>query len=425
MRAFILIIALVSYSNIAFSQCDNPRYKEKIFNDISTIKNVKYGSNINNLGDQQDLYCDIYMANVNIDTLQERPVIFFLHGGSYVGGSKEDGNIRFVAREFASRGYVSIAVQYRIEQSSTGGNLDPILQFAEKSNWYKSIIRSIQDIRGSIRYIKYDAAQNNNPYHIDTNNITLYGSSAGGIGVLHAVYLDDTDELNNVWTSSVNTLGGLEGITSEHLEYGSVNTVRNLIICSGAIGNVNWIGNKKDIDVLGFHHNFDPSVPYGHGCFYTAACHLGRFDGMKIYAPYLTSLGARNEQNVVDGIGHPVDDLLPDLVLEKAVDFMYASQCKYDTTVFNVPTSIRSNKIGSVKIYPNPTKSNFTIDISQLNLSKLSLQIFSLNGELIYQDKIEGIQKSFEVNTSLNSGMYLIKVSDERMNTSVQKLIVQ
>jgi hypothetical protein len=423
MKSFIAFILLIPSSYTAFSQCGESRYKEKIFDDISVFKNILYGSNVNNLDQQEDLYMDLYMPSLTTDTLVKRPVIFFLHGGSYVEGTKEDGTIRKMCREFASRGYVSISVEYRI-QNTTDSNVSPILQFADKSNWYKSILRSVQDIRGSIRYIKYDVAENNNPYHIDTNNITLYGSSAGAIGILHATYLDQSDTLNNFWTESVKSLGGLEGTTSTHLEYGSVNTVRNLVVCSGAIGNVYWIGDNNNIDVIGFHHNFDPSVPYNHGCFYTAACHLGRFDGMKIYAPYLSSIGARIEQHVVEGIGHPVDELLPDLVLEKTVNFLYASQCKYDTTIFTVPTSIKYNTISSVKIYPNPAKDNFRISIPQGNQSNLIVQIFSMNGGKLFQDQFGKNQTTYDLNISLPSGMYIVKLSDG-LNISTQKLMIQ
>lgn len=424
MRSFIAFIILLSYSYTGFSQCGDSRYKEKIFDDISIFKNIQYGSNINNKGNQEDLYMDVYMPSLNTDTLSKRPVIFFFHGGSYVGGTKEDGTIKDMCKEFASRGYVSISVEYRLENSTLGDDVDPILQFADKNNWYKAILRSVQDIRGSIRYIKYDVAENNNPYHIDTNNITLYGSSAGAIGILHATYLDSSDTLNFFWKESVKALGGLEGNTSNHLEYESINTVRNLVVCSGALGDVNWIGNKNDVDVIGFHHNFDPSVPYNHGCFYTAVCHLGRFDGMKIYAPYLSSIGARIEQNVVEGIGHPVDELLPDLVLEKTVEFLYASQCKYDTTIFIVPTSIKYNTISSVKIYPNPAKDNFRITLNQNNENNLILEIFSMNGDKIFQNILKKNQTSYEVNISLPSGMYIVKLSDG-INLTTQKLIIQ
>lgn len=425
MRSLILIFLVIAYSNNAFSQCDLPRYKEKIFDDIVELSDIKYGSNINNKGNQQDLFMDLYMADPTIDSVTNRPVIFFVHGGSYVGGRKEGSTIKRMCREFASRGYVSISVQYRLEESEISGDIEPILQFADKTNWYKAITRSVQDIRGSIRYIKYDFAENNNPYHIDTNNITLYGSSAGAIGVLHATYMDDSDEMDINWTGSVNALGGIEGNTSEHLEYGSVNTVRNLILCSGAITNINWIGDKSDIDVLGFHHNYDYTVPYGNGCFVSVACHLGRFDGMKRYAPYLTNIGARVEQHVVDGVAHPVDDLEPELVIEKAVDFMYASQCKYDTTIFAVPTSIKRDVISNVRVYPNPSKGNFTIEIPSENIEDLQLQIYSINGALVAQDVISKTQNSYEFNGNLDKGMYLIKTNDKYLNNSVLKMIIQ
>lgn len=419
MKTILLLLSLFVTTQIVQAECQTDRYKEKIFDHLVEIKDVKYGSNKNNTGALQDLYYDVYMPAPEEDTLQKRPVIVFLHGGSYVGGDKAFPMLRDMCREFASRGYVSVSVQYRIEKSS--GGLDPIIQFADKSNWYKAIIRSTHDIKAAIRFLKKGATEDGNPYHIDTNNLTLYGSSAGAIGVLHTMFLDETDLLNNQWTWAVSDLGGFEGNTNEYYQYGTTNTVRNLILCSGAIADVAWIQEKSDMDVVAFHHTLDPSVPYGHGCFYTAACHLGRFDGMKIYAPYLEQKGARIESYPVEGIGHPADEVVPAYVLEKAVNFMYASQCKYDTTVFSVPTGIASKKESELKLFPNPNTGDFTLatkDISSNNI----LRIYTLNGQLYHEEYVRNPVQNIKFTAP--NGVYILILTDDTGARKVSKLVL-
>lgn len=421
MKTILFLLSLLIAFQSAQAECQDTRYKEKIFEDIVVLKDIRYGSNKNNAGEVQDLHYDVYMPEPGADTQTKRPVIVFVHGGSYVGGSKDFPMLRDMCTEFAKRGYVSVSVQYRIEKSSIG--LDPIFQFADKSNWYKAIVRSTHDIKAAIRDLKRGYAEEGNPYHIDTNNISLYGSSAGSIGILHTMFLDETDVLNNFWTWAVGDLGGFEGNTNEYYQYGTVNTVRNLILNSGAIADVNWIQGKNDVDVLAFHHNLDPSVPYGHGCFYTAACHLGRFDGMKIYAPYLEGLGTRVESHIINGIGHPADEIVPELVLEKAVAFMYASQCKYDTTEFEipVPTTVKNNQVAELKLYPNPGKGVFSVSASEWKTGSI-IQVHAVTGQLIYEAQLQRAVQ--EVSFNAPGGMYIVSISDNTGIRATAKLMV-
>lgn len=417
MRYFLLLTFLFLFKN-GHAECGD-RYKEAIFPTYTKYADIKYGSNLNNLGEQQDLYIDIFTPISSADTNRHRPVVLLMHGGAYVAGSKNSATIQFLCQQLALRGYVAVAVQYRLEKTAIDG-IEPVLQFADKVNWYKAIVRSIQDIKGAIRYLK-STVEEDNPYGIDSNNFTLYGSSAGAIGVIHTAYLDENDDFNLNWGRAISELGGLEG-TTNHLPFSSLNTVRNLIVDSGAIMQIEWIGDKKDFDVLGLHHEQDPSVPSGNGCFYTAACHLGRFNGLKRYGPYLENIGARIEKVFVSGLGHPVDDLDRDFALEKTVNFLYASQCKYDTTVFVVPTAIKNNTSNiQLNIFPNPSSNSFKIDIPQSTIG--NLQIHSISGQLLFEQKINNNSK--EIYHHLNNGLYLVSLKDNTGQLFTTKLIVQ
>ncbi|MCO5249724.1 MAG: T9SS type A sorting domain-containing protein [Chitinophagales bacterium] len=398
------------------AQCTQERYREPIFDDITITKDVKYGENINNLNEMQDLKMNIFRPSDDDDSLRKRPVIIMLHGGAYVAGTKDEGTMGFMGENLAKRGYVVVPIQYRLELGQT--DLPPILQFADKMNWYKAIIRSVQDVKGAIRYLKHTYAEEGNPYGIDTNNITLYGSSAGAIGIIHATYMDENDNYNLAWTQAIKALGGLEGNTTPYLQYGSINTVKNLIIDSGAITEIEWIGDKNDIDVLSLHNINDPTVPYRHGCFYMAACHLGRFYGAFNYVPVMRNNGTYVVAVALDKAEHPVDDNNPQFALEQAVNFLYDAQCKYENSV---PTGIFQQNVQKLNIYPNPNKGSFGVELDHLSKNN-TLQIFSLSGQLVFEKMIHHPKEQFD--THLPKGVYFIAIQDE-IQKSVSKLVIE
>lgn len=416
---FVIFFAVSHFSVKA--DCGDARFRDKIFDRNTVISNVKYGSNTNNLGVQQDLFLDVYMPELPDDTMQARPVVLLIHGGAYVAGDKTGSTMKMMGNELSKRGYVAVTVQYRLEQTEDPDGL-PILYFANKINWYRAIIRSVHDIKGAIRYLKYTAAEAENPFGIDTNNITLYGSSAGAIGVIHTVFLDETDELSGSWRQALTTLGGnFEGNTSTHLEYGSTNTVRNLIVDSGALGEVDWIGEKKDVDVMALHHNADPSVPYNHGCFYVAACHLGKFYGAQHYVPKLERNGARVVKHIVNGAAHPVDDLMPEFALEKTVDFLYDSQCKYYHTDTTVTTGVKNRNITELRLYPNPSQGRFTVQVPELKPDTY-VQIHSMSGQLVKEIRLSSVLQ--EIHLEAPDGVYFVTLLDDTGVKKVSKLVI-
>lgn len=74
-------------------------------------------------------------------------------------------------------------------------------------------------------------------------------------------------------------------------------------------------------------------------------------------------------------------------------------------------------------IYPNPTNENLNINLKN-TIEKGSLKIISITGQTVFeQQNINGTDFNFEV-SSLNSGLYLIQVSDSQ-NTFTSKFIKQ
>ena len=88
-RVNILFIFFISII-VSQEDCQDGRYIDDIF-DVSVQYGVQYGQNIseNILGSEfnQTLYMDIYEPEG--DTLNQRPVIIFIHAGSFFSGSNE------------------------------------------------------------------------------------------------------------------------------------------------------------------------------------------------------------------------------------------------------------------------------------------------------------------------------------------------
>lgn len=77
-------------------------------------------------------------------------------------------------------------------------------------------------------------------------------------------------------------------------------------------------------------------------------------------------------------------------------------------------------------VYPNPNKGEFTIKLNTTTTGKLDIQLFDLRGRIIYKNsyKDTGDFKEKLQLTSLNSGMYILNVSDG-LRQSTKKIIIK
>lgn len=87
----------------------------------------------------------------------------------------------------------------------------------------------------------------------------------------------------------------------------------------------------------------------------------------------------------------------------------------------SVPTSASTGmgKPGELSIYPNPAKDRISI---YSGFPFNTVEIFSMNGKIVFQDKIKATQGS-ELKFNLDNGMYILKVSFEKEFASSKLLI--
>jgi acetyl esterase/lipase len=129
--------------------------------------------------DQLTIYLDLVVPP-NATSTNKQPLIVMIHGGGYVGGSKEDR--RDEALSYAAAGYVAATIDYRL----TANN-----QSSDSLRWL-AITHATEDAMNAIRFLKASAGK----YNIDTTRVATIGTSAGGgISLVNAISADERADM--------------------------------------------------------------------------------------------------------------------------------------------------------------------------------------------------------------------------------------
>ena len=131
LQSLLLIFFLIA--SISFSQT---RYMDEVFCDIEIESDIVYGNNITvpllqgGAPAPEDLEMDIYMPSG--DSVTDRPVVMILHIGSFLPavangqatGDKTDNATVELNKAFAKKGYVAVALNYRLGWNPISENED-------------------------------------------------------------------------------------------------------------------------------------------------------------------------------------------------------------------------------------------------------------------------------------------------------------
>tara|TARA_B100000902_G_scaffold393441_1_gene447682 strand:+ start:2190 stop:3329 length:1140 start_codon:yes stop_codon:yes gene_type:complete len=261
MRRMVTLLVLILMTNFVFPQC-NDRYKTEIFSTV-TKTTVNYSDVYTDNAHEIDIYTP------DEDTEINRPLIIFAHGGSFIGGDKNESDCVDFCNSFAKKGYVTASANYRLSTNQQ----DFILSEEEQ---YATILKAVADIKSAIRYFRKDFTVNDT-YGIDTSTIFIAGSSAGAVTMLHLAYIDSISDLPNSVTymdlvtgqtvnfnpqNLVNTIGGdLEGDAGND---GYSSRVSGVVSFAGGINDVNWI-DSADEPLISIQGDADQTVNYNCG----------------------------------------------------------------------------------------------------------------------------------------------------------------
>ena len=71
------------------------------------------------------------------------------------------------------------------------------------------------------------------------------------------------------------------------------------------------------------------------------------------------------------------------------------------------------NQVGTVKVFPNPVADKLEFQLSMEKSQNCALEIISILGKVVYNEKIYGVNNSYSINVStLPKGIYLCIISN-------------
>jgi len=430
MRNFTFLLSLLlSVAAYAQSPCSSGRYANDVFTNFTVTSNVIYGQNNTWSGAANQLKLDVYEPTG--DTELARPLIIWVHGGSFIGGSKTDNDVKTWSESFAKKGYVCASIDYRL-------GFFPF----DSANAVKAVVRAVQDLKGAIRYF-YKDCQTANLYKVDTNHIFIGGSSAGAITALHVAYLDDPCEISDYLSSStINTLGGLEGNSGNP---GYSTKVHAVINGCGALARYSWL-EAGDVPLCSFHGTADGTVKYNRGVV-NPGTPLMYLDGSRMLHERACAVGVENQFYTFPGAPHVpylADASYMDTTLRFIRDFLvkqmgctetmlqaentpmqsvnlYAINYCDGTPVNEVCTSVGIQEENiSIHLYPNP--SNGIIHISSDGASIHSVNVMDMFGKM----QAVHLSNGNEIDLSdLPNGTYFVAVELTNSQIWIKPLILQ
>ena len=208
---------------------------------IDSLKNINYSKALNFEGKNQDLKMDFYFPKNNLDTMEMRPFILFIHGGGFYAGSRKDYS--YMSRELAKRGFVTATMSYRLgfDQSDDAGLI-------------KAIYRAQQDASKALSYVLANAKK----LRINNSWIFLGGGSAGAITSLLTSYADQ-EEWDKLVPGIESTLGPLHSTKNDPKQTFEIRGIYN------HMGNIHpsAIDIEDLIPTISFHGQLDEVVPIG------------------------------------------------------------------------------------------------------------------------------------------------------------------
>lgn len=143
--------------------------------DVEILRDIPFGK-----GDGRTL--TMHIVRPKLKPEKPMPVIVWIHGGAWLGGSKDSGIPRLIP--FARRGYFGASISYRFSQEA-------------------KFPAQIEDCKCAIRFLRARAKE----FHIDPDRIGVWGESAGGHLAAMLGVAGDVKELEGV--------GGWEGYSSK------------------------------------------------------------------------------------------------------------------------------------------------------------------------------------------------------------------
>lgn len=146
---------------------------------------------------QKDLLLDLYTPGIADPdaTIEKRPAIILIHGGSFQTGSKDDSTLVNMARDLAMNGYVAAVINYRLQgdkpvPSERVSHLPTQTGVAAPIEQQIAAQAALDDAITAFEWL----IEKEDVYQI--SQIGVIGSSAGAITAINLAYISDDFSIN-------------------------------------------------------------------------------------------------------------------------------------------------------------------------------------------------------------------------------------
>ena len=207
-----------------------------------------------------ELKLDVYEP---VDAPGNRPAFFIVHGGGFSGGSKEQEALVNFADYFASRGFVSVSIDYRLVRDRgtvPQAWLDSVEMTTppEQANQALAIYPAGRDAKAALRWLHANA----DTYQINTDYVTAMGGSAGAMLAIMLGVTEPEDYRDEITVTEDPTLAttnlGVDADVHTIIDHwGGTVMIDAVQVLTGAN---RFDANDAPISIV--HGTADPTVPF-------------------------------------------------------------------------------------------------------------------------------------------------------------------
>lgn len=226
--------------------------------DSIVIDSVRVSQLVYDYSNGDSLYLNYY-APIGPEDL-ETPLLIYVHGGGFAGGSPNADAYREFGMYMAHEGIAVANISYRLTAKGKGFSCKR--PASEKIQTFQG---AVNDIRRATQAL----LNQQDRYHFCDQMVILAGSSAGAEAVLHAAFAPPAADAPSL---------------PEGFRYAGI------ISMAGAVVDTNLITSENAVPILLFHGEADKVVPFGHAshhfCDSTAVGYLPLFGSRTITERY-------------------------------------------------------------------------------------------------------------------------------------------
>ncbi len=158
---------------------------------VSVTTGVVYGTAPVNQAapTEQSLLLDLYQPDVDLAGA-DVPTVVVIHGGGFIGGSRQQSQLQRIGDELAARGFVAVSIDYRLVPDDAVLNnasqalFNSLALASPEAEIVRSLLAALEDTQTAIQWLDSTLADQG----ARSQGVALLGSSAGAVTSLDYAY---------------------------------------------------------------------------------------------------------------------------------------------------------------------------------------------------------------------------------------------